>query len=72
MMTSAHSETSAGVPTVKPASSALARDLEPSLRPMRTSTPESRRLSECACPWLPYPMTATLRPWMIDRSASSS
>ena len=45
---------------------------EPSGSPTRTSTPESRSDSAWAWPWLPYPMTATLRPWMMDRSASSS
>ena len=53
MITSAHLATSAGVSTVRPCSSTLARDFEPSFRPTRTSTPESRRLSEWACPWLP-------------------
>jgi len=72
MMTSAHLVASAAVMTLRPASSAFARDLEPSRRPIATSTPESRRLSECACPCEPYPMTATLRPWISDRSAESS
>ena len=31
----------------------------PGRKPTTTSTPESRRLLECANPWLPYPMTAT-------------
>ena len=46
--------------------------IEPSFRPMRTSTPLSRRLRAWAWPWEPKPMTATFLPWMIERSASSS
>ncbi len=42
-MTSASSTASAGVRTRRPSASALARLFEPSGRPMRTSTPESRR-----------------------------
>ena len=53
MTTSAHLAASAAVMTVRPASSALARDREPSRRPMTTSTPESRRLSEWAWPCEP-------------------
>ena len=53
MMTSAHLATSAGVSTSRPCSVTFSRDLEPSLRPTFTWTPESRRLSECAWPWLP-------------------
>ena len=72
MVLSASAAASAVVRTRSPSSSALARDFDPSGSPMRTSTPESRRLSACAWPWLPYPITATLRPWMIPRSASAS
>ena len=72
MITSASAAASAGVTTRRPCSSALARLFEPSGRPIRTSTPESRSDSAWAWPWLPYPITATLRPWIIDRSASSS
>jgi hypothetical protein len=46
-------DASAGVPTVRPASSAAARDALPERRPTSTSTPESERLSACAWPWLP-------------------
>ena len=48
-MTSAHVVASADDNTVKPASSAFAFDFDPSLSPMRTSTPESRRF--CAWAW---------------------
>ncbi len=41
------------VTTVRPSASAFALLLLPSARPMRTSTPESRRLRACAWPWLP-------------------
>lgn len=71
-MTFAHSAASATGTTFRPCSSALALDFEPSFRPTTTSTPESRSDSAWAWPWLPYPMTATLRPWMMDRSASFS
>ncbi|CAM5500630.1 hypothetical protein SALBM217S_05447 [Streptomyces griseoloalbus] len=71
-MTSASAAASDGVTTRRPCSSALALDFEPSCRPTRTSTPESRSDRAWAWPWLPYPMTATLRPWMMDRSASAS
>ena len=37
----------------KPVASASPHEDEPSRRPTSTSTPESRRLSACACPWLP-------------------
>ena len=53
MMTSAHLATSAGVSTSRPCSVTFPRDFEPSFRPTFTCTPESRRLSECAWPWLP-------------------
>ena len=43
----------AGVTTRSPSASALGRLFEPSGRPTRTSTPESRSDSACACPWLP-------------------
>ncbi len=52
-MTSAHADASDGVFTVKPCSSAFARLVEPSLRPMTISTPESRRFSACAWPCEP-------------------
>ena len=39
--------------TLRPSFSALTRELEPSRRPTVTSTPESRRFSACAWPWLP-------------------
>src|SRR5680860_385552 len=69
---SASSQASYGVTTRNPSASALARLLEPSSSPTRTSTPESRSDNACACPWLPYPSTATLRPWTTLRSAWSS
>src|SRR3954452_4458490 len=50
---------SAGVWTVKPPSSAALQEALPSRRPTTTSTPESKRLSACACPSLPKPSTAT-------------
>ena len=43
----------AGVTTRRPSASALARLFEPSGSPTRTSTPESRRDSAWAWPWLP-------------------
>ena len=52
-MTSASLEASATDTTRSPAPSALALDFEPAARPTRTSTPESRRLSAWAWPWLP-------------------
>ena len=52
-MTSASAEASATDRTRRPAASALAFDDEPSRRPTRTSTPESRRLSAWAWPWEP-------------------
>ena len=39
--------------TRSPASAAIARLLLVAGRPTTTSTPESRRLSAWACPWLP-------------------
>ena len=39
--------------TLRPAASALATLLLPAGRPTMTLTPLSRRLSACACPWLP-------------------
>ena len=53
MMTSAQREASALFLTSKPASLAFSADLEPSRRPMTTSTPESRRLWAWAWPWEP-------------------
>src|SRR5256885_3240620 len=52
--------------TVRPASSAAAADGLPSRNPTTTSTPDSCRFSACACPWLPYPSTAT---FPLSRSA---
>ena len=43
----------AGSTTRSPSASAFARLFEPSGSPTRTSTPESRRDSACAWPWLP-------------------
>ena len=42
-----------GVTTRSPSSWAAARDLDASGRPTRTSTPESRKFSAWAWPWLP-------------------
>ena len=53
MITSASAAASAGVTTRRPSASAFARLAEPSGRPMRTSTPESRSDSAWAWPWLP-------------------
>ncbi len=53
MIRSASADASAGVSTRSPSASALGRLRLPSGRPTRTSTPESRRDSACACPWLP-------------------
>ena len=41
---------------------------------VRVGLPEGSRSRESAwaCPWLPYPSTATCRPWMTPRLASSS
>ena len=64
MMKSASSHAAATLITLRPASSALARERESSRRPTRTSTPESSRLSAWAWPWLPYPMMATFLSWM--------
>ncbi len=52
-MTSASAAASDGVTTRRPSCSAFARLLEPSGRPTRTSTPESRSDSAWAWPWLP-------------------
>jgi len=72
MITSAHFAASAIDFTLSPASFALAIDDEPSRRPTTTSTPDSFRFSAWAWPWLPYPMTATFLPRMIETSASLS
>ena len=72
MIRSASSQASYGVSTRRPCASALARLRLFSGRPTRTSTPESRSDRACAWPWLPKPRTATLRPWISDRSASES
>ena len=53
MITSAAFVASATVRTSKPAASASGRLLEPSARPTITYTPESRRFSAWAWPWLP-------------------
>ncbi len=54
IMTSLTLAASAGVMTVKPAASALARVGEPAFSAMTTSlTPESRRFCAWAWPWLP-------------------
>ncbi len=50
---SASSHASAGVRTRRPSFSAFSRLFDPGCRPTRTSTPESRSDSACACPWLP-------------------
>src|SRR5579871_6045293 len=58
--------------TLSPAASAFAHDLLPGYRPTTTSTPESRRFKACACPWLPYPIIATVRPFKYSRFPSFS
>src|SRR5215211_7943019 len=72
MIRSASSQASYGGSTRRPWASAFGRLLLASGRPTRTSTPESRRDNAWACPWLPKPRTATLRPWIRERSASLS
>ena len=72
MMTSAHAETSATSPTLNPASVALARERLAGARPTLTLTPLSRRLSACAWPCDPYPITATFFARISARSAASS
>ena len=72
MIRSASSHASPGVTTRRPSLAAFSRLLDPSGSPTRTSTPESRSESACACPWLPYPRTATCLRWITDRSALSS
>ena len=59
MTTSAHCTAFAVSITFNPASAAFLFEALSARRPTTTSTPESRRLLECAKPWLPYPMTAT-------------
>ncbi len=53
MITSASAAASAIERTRRPASSALAFEVDPSRRPTRTSTPDSARLSAWAWPWEP-------------------
>ena len=70
--TSAHPAASAGAITRKPAASAFCA-LPPGRSPMATSfTPESRRFIAWAWPWLPNPITATLRLLIKFTSASRS
>ena len=72
MTTSASAAASAVSRTVRPSSSAFGHDFESRRRPTRTSNPESCRFSACACPWLPYPSTATFWSSSADRSMSRS
>ena len=72
MMTSAQADASAGVFTVSPAARAFSRDRLFSGSPTRTCTPLSFRLSACACPCEPKPITATFFALMSARSASPS
>src|SRR5207244_548143 len=58
--------------TSRPSARARSHDAPPGRSPTITRTPLSRRLSACACPWLPYPMTATTRSRSRARSASAS
>ena len=53
MTRSASSQASNGVTTRSPSASARSRLLDPSGRPTRTSTPESRSDNAWAWPWLP-------------------
>ena len=59
MIRSDSSQASRGVSTRRPSLSAFSMLPDPSGSPTRTSTPESRSESAWACPWLPYPSTAT-------------
>src|SRR5664279_2247761 len=72
MMTSARFTASSTLSTVSPSAFAFAADLDVACNPTTTETPLSRRFSACACPWLPYPMIATVRPLRRDMSASLS
>src|ERR1035441_3259129 len=58
--------------SVSPSAFAFAADFDVACRPTTTLTPLSRRFSACACPWLPYPMIATVRPLRREMSASLS
>jgi hypothetical protein len=66
------SAVSATVPTFSPSPLALSQDLLPLYSPTMTSSPLSRWLRACACPWLPYPMIPMVLPFNNPRSASLS
>ena len=53
---------SAAVYTSNPAASAFAQDFDPSYSPIITWHPDSFAFKACACPWLPYPITAIVFP----------
>ena len=72
MTTSAARVASATSITRSPASAAIRRLFEAGASPTTTSTPDSRRLSAWACPWLPNPMIATTWSASIEGSASAS
>src|SRR5207302_1887390 len=72
MMTSAARAASATGRTSRSSARARSHDAPPGRKPTitRAPTPESRRLSACAWPWLPYPITATTR--FCSRAGSAS
>src|ERR1039458_6391273 len=72
MTMSARFAASSTLSTVNPSAFAFAADFDVACSPTTTDTPRSRRLSACACPWLPYPMIATVRPLRREMSASLS
>src|ERR1039457_625918 len=72
MTMSARLAASSALSTVKPSAFAFAADFDVACSPTTTLTALSRRFSACACPWLPYPMIATVRPLRRDMSASLS
>src|ERR1035437_639753 len=72
MTTAALFAASSTLSTVSPSPLAFAADFDVACNPTTTETPLSRRFSACACPWLPYPMIATVRPLRREMSASLS
>src|SRR5450759_3971074 len=72
MTMSARFAASSTLSTVTPSAFAFAADFDVACSPTTTDTPLSRRFSACACPWLPYPMIATVRPLRREISASLS
>src|SRR5271169_5271489 len=72
MTTSARRAASSTLSTVSPSAFAFAADFDVACSPTTTLTPLSLRFSAWACPWLPYPMIATVRPLRREMSASLS